>query len=266
MPSLLEFQTAMHAQLLSDSSPAAAAIIAAVLAPSDRVSIYRNTSRVALTNALRLNYPAVQQLVGENFFAAVADMFITSEPPRMAWLDFYGMAFPEFLEGFAPARALRYLPDVARLERAVSRALHASDVDSLTLSRLEKLTPADQARLCFVPHPAVSLILSDYPVDAIWRAVLARDDAAIAAVDLDAGPVWLLVERNASGVEVTPIDERRWRFADALFAGRPLAAALETADSSDAPAWLAVHFAAGHLTNFTVAETANAPAIPEHRQ
>ena len=38
---------------------------------------------LALTNTLRLNYPAVQRLVGEDFFAAAADIFITQEPPRM---------------------------------------------------------------------------------------------------------------------------------------------------------------------------------------
>ena len=120
MPSLREFQSAMRARLLDDSGPAADALLAATLTAADRVSIYRNTSRIALTNALHLNYPAVQHLVGEDFFAAAADIFITKEPPRIAWLDFYGTEFPEFLERFEPAASLRYLPDVARLERATS--------------------------------------------------------------------------------------------------------------------------------------------------
>jgi Putative DNA-binding domain len=266
VPSLREFQTAMRAQLLNDSNPVAAAIVAAALAPADRVSIYRNTSRVALTNALRLNYPAVQQLVGEDFFAAAADIFITSDPPRMAWLDFYGAEFPEFLGEFAPAASLRYLSDVARLERAVSRALHAADCETVTPAQLASIDPAAAGRICFTPHPSIGLLSSDYPVDAIWRAVLASDDAAIAAVDLGAGPVWLVVERNANSLEVTRIDEQRWRFAEALFAGEPLAAALETADSSDAPAWLAAHLAAAHFIRFAPAEAAHTPATLGHRQ
>jgi hypothetical protein len=177
VPSLLEFQSAMRAQLLDDSSPAVAATLAAALTPVDRVSIYRNTSRIALTNALRLNYPAVQRLVGEDFFAAAADTFIAKEPPRTAWLDAYGIGFPEFLEGFSPAASLRYLPGVARLERAVSRALHAADCETVTPAQLATIAPLAAGSICFVPHPSISLLASDYPVDAIWRAVLARDDA-----------------------------------------------------------------------------------------
>src|SRR6516162_884125 len=187
----------MRAGLLDDSSPVAAALLAEVLIPADRVSIYRNTSRIALTNALRLNYPAVQRLVGEDFFAAAADIFITKEPPRTAWLDFYGAAFPEFLERFRPAASLPYLADVARLERAVSRALHAADAKALAPVELADLPQIAQGSVSFVPHPSVGLLSSKYPVDAIWRAVLARDDAALAAIDLNSGSVWLLVERTA---------------------------------------------------------------------
>jgi len=255
--SLREFQSAMRAGLLDDSSPVAAALLAEVLIPADRVSIYRNTSRIALTNALRLNYPAVQRLVGEDFFAAAADIFITKEPPRTAWLDFYGAAFPEFLERFRPAASLPYLADVARLERAVSRALHAADAKALAPVELADLPQIAQGSVSFVPHPSVGLLSSNHPVDAIWRAVVARDDAALAAIDLDSGSVWLLVERTAGTVEVTRLNERCWRFAEALFAGWPLPDALERSDSDEAPAWLAAHIAAGRFVGFASSEVRN---------
>src|SRR5215468_10678988 len=136
VPTLLEIQTAMRRGLLGNGDATIAATLGSALAPADRLSIYRNTSRIALTNALRLNYPAVQRLVGEDFFAAAADIFITKEPPRMAWLDFYGAGFPEFLHGFGPAASLPYLPDIARLERVVSCALHAADAKALAPAEL----------------------------------------------------------------------------------------------------------------------------------
>ncbi len=252
MPTLLEVQTAMRHRLLDDADPTAAAIIADAFALADRVSIYRNTSRTTLTNALRLTYPAVQRLVGEDFFAAAADTYISNEPPRTAWLDIYGGSFPEFLQNFRPATALRYLADVARLERAVGRALHAVDAAPLAPSQLADIAEGDHSRVFFVPHPSVSLMSSKYPVDAIWRAVLANDDEALAAIDLSAGAVWLLVERSASSVEVTRTAEERWRFAEALFAGRSLSAALELASNPDAPIWLAEHLAAGRFVGFAL--------------
>jgi Putative DNA-binding domain len=265
VPTLLELQTAMQRSLLDNGAPTVAATLDDTLAPADRLSIYRNTSRTALTNALRLNFPAVQRLVGEIFFAAAADTFITRVPPHTAWLDLYGEGFPEFLQSFEPARALLYLPDVARVEQAVSRALHAIDVEPLEYSQLLDVEPSLRGRLCFAPHPSVSLVFSLYPVDSIWRAVLARDDTSLAAIDPSAGAVRLLVERCDSEINITQMGERRWKFAEALFAGQSLSAALAVTDDPDATAWLAAHLTAGHFTDFALRD-AEGPVAAEHPQ
>ena len=259
---LLDIQSAMRRGILGHGGRTVAATLSDALVPADRLSIYRNTSRTALSNALRLNFPAVQRLVGDDFFAAAADTFITHEPPQTAWLDLYGEGFPEFLQSFEPAAALVYLPDVARLERAVNRAFHAVDAGPLEYSQLLDVEPSLRGRLCFAPHPSVSLVFSPYPVDAIWRAVLARDDTALAAIDLSATAVRLLVERYNGEIKITQMGERRWKFAEALFAGQSLSAALAVADDPDAPAWLAAHLTAGHFTDFALS---NAEAA-EHLQ
>jgi hypothetical protein len=264
VPTLLEIQTAMRRDLLGNSNPRGAATLSDTLAPANRLSIYRNTSRITLTNALRLNFPAVQRLVGEDFFAAVADAFIEREPPNTAWLDLYGDGFPEFLQSFAPAATLVYLPDVARLECAVGRALHVLDAEPLEYSRLLDIDPSVQGCVCFTPHPSVSLVFSPYPVDAIWRAVLARDNAALAALDLSAGAVRLLVERRAGEIGVTRLDARRWNFAEALFAGQSLSTALTVADDPDAAAWLAAHLATGHFCHFALSDAESTSFSAEH--
>jgi len=250
VPTLREMQAAMRRGLLDGGDQAVAALLAEALLPADRLSIHRNTSRATLTKALRLNFPAVERLVGEDFFAAAADEFITREPPRTAWLDLYGEGFPAFLEGFAPAATLAYLADTARLERAVGRTLRAPDLEPLKIARLGSFDASQQARVCFVPHPSVSLLASPYPIDAIWRAVLARDAAALAAIDLASGPVRLLIERAQHDVEVTRLDEARWTFAEALFSGSSLSAALEAAGDPDGVSFLAEHLVAGHFTDF----------------
>ena len=252
---LLEIQIAVRAGILDNGNATVSATLGDALAPAERLSIYRNTSRTTLINVLRLNFPVVHRLVGEGFFATAADTYITHEPPHTAWLDLYGEAFPEFLQSFEPAAALIYLPDVARLERAVCHALHAVDAEPLEYPQLLDIEPSVHRRLCFTPHPSVSLVFSPYPVDAIWRAVLTRDDAALAAIDLSTGAVWLLVERRAGEIEVAQLDERPWKFAEALFAGHSLSAALAVADDPNAAAWLAAHLAAGHLSDFALSNT-----------
>jgi hypothetical protein len=93
VPTLLEIQTAMRRGLLGDADATIAATLGDALAPADRLSIYRNTSRTALTNALRLNFPAVQQLVGEDFFAAAADTFMRANHRRPLGSIFTAKAF-----------------------------------------------------------------------------------------------------------------------------------------------------------------------------
>ena len=233
-PTLLELQQAMRASLVERDDGAAAAMLAAGLDPA-RLNIYRNTFVTGVTKALRLSFPAVERLVGAEFFEGAAAVFIAQQPPRAAYLDLYGEDFPAFLGCFAPAAALVYLADVARLEWAVNRAIHAADAAPLVLERLGSLAPEDQLRVCFMPHPALSLLRCTYPVDAIWRGVLAGDDAALAAVDLAAGPVHLLVERGPDGVQVHRLDARAWRFAQALSEGRPLAAVFAEAPETTGP-------------------------------
>jgi hypothetical protein len=259
MPTLLEIQRAICAALIDRGDVAAIAMLADDV-PADRLDIYRNTFITGATRALRLSFPAVHRLVGDEFFVAAAVAFVAREPPRAACLDDYGADFPHFLHAFPPAAALAYLTDVARLEWAVNCALHAPDGAPLDLERLQALRPEDQIRVCFAPHPSVALLRLGYPADAIWRGVLGGDNAALAAVDLASGPVHLLVERRAAGVEVSRLAAAAWRFTAALCAGRPLAdvfaefpeaagAAMERPDAG-----LATHLAAGRFADFHLAD------------
>jgi hypothetical protein len=252
MPTLLELQEAMRNSLIAREDGAAAAMLATAYGP-ERLNIYRNTFITGVTNALRLTYPAIHRLVGDDFFAAAAATFIAGHPPQAAYLDRYGSEFPEFLQQFPPATALIYLGDVARLEWTVSQAIHARDCVPLALSALTQLTPGEEADVRFVPHPSVSLLRVSYPADDIWRAVLARDDAALAALAIEAQDIYLLVQRFAAGVEVIRLDAAEWRFLAALCAGEPLQAALDGATGLDASALLAAHLAADRFVGFTLA-------------
>jgi hypothetical protein len=264
MPSLREVQQAVQRSVLLHEDPVAAAyIVDEGVAPAERLSIYRNTFAGSLTTALRLSFPAVYRLVGAEFFTAAARIFVHEQPPRSAYLDEYGAGVPAFLARFPPAASLAYLPDVARLEWAVSRALHAPDVEPLDVARLSDIDPADHGRVRFVPHPSVSLLRVDYPADAIWRAVLVQDDAALAAIDLAKRPLWLIVQRSPSGIEVTRSDETASRFAGRLLAGQPLEAALDAVDGADAPSLLAEHLRAGRFVAFSIGDAPAPPPVPQ---
>jgi hypothetical protein len=252
MPTLLETQRAMRTWLVDGERDPAADLLADGISP-DRLDIYRNTYVANATRALRLTYPAIHKLVGDEFFEGAAAAFIARHPPRSACFDHYGEAFAAFLAAFPPAASPVYLGDVARLEWAVSRAIHADDIAPLDLARLVALSPAEQERVSFVPHPSVSLLSLATPADAIWRAVLAGDDATLAAVDPAAGAVRLLVERGESGPEVMRLDAAAWHFAAELCCGFPLGIVLAELPGASTEKAFAAHLAAGRLIDFRLA-------------
>jgi len=262
---LLEIQRAIHRALVScEDGEACAQVIADGIPPSNRLAVYRNTFASSLTNALRIAYPAVHRLVGAEFFDGAAAGFIEETPPRTAWLDAYGDAFPDYLARFPQAASVPYLADVGRLELAVNKALHADDALPLDVTTLTRLPPLDRERVRFAPHPSLSLIQTEYPADTIWRSVLADDEAALAAIDLAAGSAWLLVERTAEGVEVRRMIEAAWRFTAALCAGQALQAALDASPDIDAPLLLADHLASGRFTDVAVGDVADRePSEPD---
>jgi Putative DNA-binding domain len=264
MPALLELQRTLREQLFGrvtggDATNVYAAdgdatSVSKLLAGDDgalRLAIYRNTGFGTLVNALRLSFPAVQRLVGADFFEAAAREFIRVQPPCSAYLNDYGADFPGFLAGYPPAAAVVYLGDVAQLEWAVNRALHASDAAGLDLARLAALDQSALSRLSFTAHPALSLLRLEFPADAIWRAVLEQNDAAMAAIDLLSGPVHLLIERDTAGVQVRALSAAAWDFTARLSAGRPLYAVLADGSEGDVDAWLAEHLALGRFIDFS---------------
>jgi hypothetical protein len=252
IPTLLELQRAIQRSLLHRvDADASAYVIADGLDPGERLGIYRNTSAGVLATALHLSFPAVERLVGPEFFEGAARLFSAETPARSAWLDEYGADFPEFLAHLAQAASLPYLPDVARLEWQVNIVLHAPDAQPLEVARLSQLNEAELAQLRFEHHPAARLLRCEFPADTIWHAILERDDSAMAAIDLADGPVWLLVHRTESGIDVVRMSECEWRFTAALFSRQPLHAALEEAPCDDAHVLLAAHLTRGCFADVT---------------
>ena len=103
MPTLLELQKSVGAALISGDLAAAEFLVADGIAPDARLNIYRNTYLAGLVGALRISYPAVRKLVGDEFFEGAARAFIDAHPARSAYLNEYGAQLGDFLANFPPA-------------------------------------------------------------------------------------------------------------------------------------------------------------------
>src|SRR5262249_16989023 len=147
---------------------------------------------------------------------------------------------------------LVYLPDVARLEWMANVALHAPDVPALQPDALTGLALSEHGRVHFVPHPCVRLLSVRYPADAIWRAVLDGDEAALGAMTMKTGPRWLIVQRRAAGIAVIRLDEDEAVWTSHLFSGTALGEIMLGEESARFAALLADHLAGGRFAGFAV--------------
>ena len=242
MPALSELQRDVRAAMLDDDDVhAVQAVVADGVAPAARLAIYRHHVLTSLTAILESTFPVIVRLVDQRFFRYAADRYVRSQPPAGPCLFEYGASFPEFLAGFAPCRDLGYLPDVARLEWAMNAALQAPDAPALAADALRALAPDALDALPLALHPSATLLVSPWPVDAIWRANQA-DAAPGTRVVLDEGDVRLLVWRKGDDVVVRTLTPGTFAFLDVLARGRRLApaatAALDTEPSLDLAALL----------------------------
>ena len=99
--------------------------------PLRRLAVHRNNVVGSLIDALADTFAVTQQLVGTDFFRAMAAVFVRQHPPRSRILAHYGDDFAAFIAGFAPVAALPYLADMARLEFARVQACHAAEAEPI---------------------------------------------------------------------------------------------------------------------------------------
>lgn len=229
-------------------------IRAAGLSGVRRLQVYRNNNLLSLTGALKAVYPVVCRLVGDEFFNYAAAQYIARHPSRSGDLHEFGEFFAAFLEAFAPATELVYLPDVARLEWAYHQIFHAARHSPLDLAALAQVPAQQQGELHFQLHPAARLLESAFPILRIWQ-VNQEGYTGDPTVDLTEGGVKLLALRHESlEIEFQVLEDGEFSLLCALAEGRAFATACEQAlaaqPSFDLPACFSRHILQGAWVDF----------------
>lgn len=217
-----------------------------------RFGVYRNNVKASLATALAARFPVVERLVGEEFFTAMALVFIERHPPQSPVLAEYGTAFAGFLERFEPAAGLPYLPDIARLESLRHVAFHSADASAADIGRLAELPPDALASVRFGLHPAMAVIASPWPIVSVWTtnthdatpkapAEWTAETALVTRPHLD-----VLVHRLPPGADLLVAE---------LAQGKTLATAADAAsrahESFDLATALSTLFGAGAITTLS---------------
>ncbi|VVP34709.1 DUF2063 domain-containing protein [Pseudomonas fluorescens] len=221
--------------------------------PESRFAVYRNNVQSSLINALADSYPVVMQLVGEEFFRAMAAIFVRSQPPRSPLMSRYGEDFADFIVAFEPASSVPYLADIARLEHLRTRAYHAADAEPVRPEQIAEALndPQVLSDLRFELHPSLHLLDSAHAVVAIWAAH--QQEATLAGIDLTCEQ-HALVLRNGLEVEVFALEPGASTFIRHLIEGQPLLAAAENSPAFDLAQTLGLLIAHNAITHLKFKE------------
>lgn len=223
--------------------------------PSRRFDVYRNNIVAALIGCLGSTYPAVRRLVGDDFFNAMARLFIEGQPPASPVLLEYGAGLDAFIQSFEPAAGVPYLADVARLEWHVARACHAEDAEPIDGNAVADMTADEVARARLLLHPSLRLMRSPYPVVSIWRANV-RNERSVRIAASPNGEAAMIV-RPHFAVEVEQVERGAFEFLAALAAGYSLgqasAFAVQCSANFDLATTLVQIFSAGAVVDIVPA-------------
>lgn len=212
-----------------------------------RLAVYRNNVRASLVGAVTARFPVIMRLVGQEFFDAMALIFIAHHPPTSPVIAEYGAAFAHFLEGFEPAAEFPYLADVARLEWARQQALHAADAEAATIERLAAIAPDRLDSVCLELHPAAAIVTSPWPILSVWTANTQGEVTLPAGLSGETA----LVTRPGLDVLMNPLTPSGTLFLGEMAHGRTLreAAAVASVDGNfDLATTLATAFRSGAIS------------------
>jgi hypothetical protein len=216
---------------------------------------YRAHAQAQSVAAMQACYPVLEQLLGDQNFAHLAQDFWQAMPPERGDVAQWGAALPEFLRSFPALQGLiaehAYLPDVAQLEWALHLAATAPDTE-LDRASIALMTEHEPSALSLGLSGGCFLQASAFPTAAIVQLHRAQDAAVHAqareavqrGLDHSRSPevFHALVWRRGLAPAVRPVEPAEAALIAALLAQQSLAAALDAAFAVDAQfdvsAWL----------------------------
>lgn len=145
-----------------------------IASPSDAgLAVYRSNASANAIRALTLMFPALHALLGAADFAQLARRHWLAVPPARGDWSQYGAHLGDWIAATNPGEVLAelpFLPDLARLDDALSRCQDAADAlpDLATMALLE----GDPSLLRMVLHPSVALLRTEYELVAFRESVL----------------------------------------------------------------------------------------------
>jgi hypothetical protein len=136
-----------------------------------RLGIYIDAYALRLIEALKTNYPAMHQLLGDDDFDAMARAYLEKYPPEHASIRWFGNHLTDFLSAQKPYADQPVFSELAKFEWALRHTIDAADADVLSVESLQSIAPEKWADLRFDLHPSLTILHLVWNTPQIWQAL-----------------------------------------------------------------------------------------------
>lgn len=199
-----------------------------------RFNVYRNNIFVSLIDALADIFPVTQAIVGEDFFRAMARVYVQEHPPKSAIISDYGDDFAAFIRDFEPAQGLAFLSDLAALEFTLLALTNTQEHTSL---KGEQISAAfhntdDPTRLLLSLASSTHIVASPYAIGSIYLAHKTPDSMSLANIQVEKSE-YLLVSKSNLYADCHIVSQAEAIFIRHLLQGKTLGEAIPDDDHFD---------------------------------
>lgn len=135
---------------------------------SKGIKIYQNNLLMTATKALSLNYPVIEQMMGEEAMQLLTQYLLNRELPSTGdWADF-GFKLPELIVSTPLHEEHPYLVDTALLEWNLNKAAKSAATE-LDVASLSRLSEADLTTVQLHLAKHLHVMQSSFQIDKLWR-------------------------------------------------------------------------------------------------
>lgn len=190
MSRLAELQRDFQNHVMHGSEQIAVAVTDTPQAPAAvRLGIYSEAYRLRLIDALASTLPRLQQLLGQDRFAALAGDYIDRHPSQYRSIRWFGDRVSALLAEFAPDQP--WYAELAAWEWNIASAFDAADDQPVGVEALAAIDPERWPTLQFTLHPSVQLVHMRTNAPSLFKA-LTEDAPVPAGLMLNTPQPWLI--------------------------------------------------------------------------
>ena len=133
------------------------------------LEIYQKNLKSNAASALKITFPTVLKLIGDEVFAYAVTQLIKQDPPSSGDWGLWGERFSEVLKQLAALQEFPYVADIAALDFLLHQSAREKDSE-LDMNSISLLASCELDELRVVLNPALQLLTSEFPVVDIYSA------------------------------------------------------------------------------------------------